>query len=50
MCDKNLNSSYIIPLNISIHCFFIQKVRIALLSGIGICGEKQDADTEMYQK
>lgn len=50
MCDKNLNSSYIISLKNSVNCFFIQKVRIALLSGIGICGEKQDAGTEMYQE
>lgn len=50
MCDKNLNSSYIISLKISIRCFFIQKVRTALLSGIGMYGEKQDAGTEMYQK
>lgn len=50
MCDKNLNCSYIISLKISIHCFFIQKVRTALLSGIGMYGEKQDAGTEMYQK
>lgn len=50
MCDKNLNSSYIISLKISIHRFFIQKVRTALLSGIEMYGEKQDAGTEMYQK
>lgn len=50
MCDKNLNSSNIISLNISIHFFFIQEFRSALLSGIRICGEKRDAGTEMYQK
>lgn len=49
MCDKNLNSSSIISQKNSI-VFFIQEVRIALLSGIEICGEKQDAGTEMYQK
>ena len=49
MCDKNLNSSNIISLEISIHYFFIQKFRSAL-SGIGICGGKHDAGTEMYQK
>lgn len=50
MCDKNLNSSNITSLKISIHYFFIQKFRSALLSGIGISGEKHDAGTEMYQK
>lgn len=37
-------------LKIPTHYFCIQKFGSALLSGIGKCGEKHGAGTEMYQK
>lgn len=48
ICDKNLKSSNILSKFLFI-TFFIQKFRSAF-SGIGICGEKDDAGTEMYHK